>query len=93
MKRMNLRYTIICMAVALAALGASARTVYDAGKALRQNFQNNATPENPYTDENGGIWKYSSALISASKFSICSDRLTRLFPRSIRKNSGKVGTL
>ena len=61
MKRMNLRYTIICMAVAMAALGASACTVYDAGKALRQNFQNNAMPENPYTDENGGIWKYSSA--------------------------------
>lgn len=40
---------------------ASARTVYDAGKALRQNFQNNATPANPYTDENGGVWKYSSA--------------------------------
>jgi hypothetical protein len=40
---------------------ASARTVYDAGKALRQNFQNNATPANPYTDENGGQWCYSSA--------------------------------
>ncbi len=39
----------------------SARTVYDAGKALRQNFQINATPANPYTDENGGIWTYSSA--------------------------------
>ena len=46
---------------AFVALPASARTVYDAGKALRQNFQNNATPANPYTDENGGIWKYSSA--------------------------------
>ena len=46
---------------ALVALPASARTVYDAGKALRQNFQNNATPANPYTDENGGVWKYSSA--------------------------------
>ena len=39
----------------------SARTVYDAGKALRQNFQNNATPANPYTDEYGGKWTYSSA--------------------------------
>jgi hypothetical protein len=45
----------------LAALPSSARTVYDAGKALRQNFQNNATPANPYTDENGGKWTYSSA--------------------------------
>ena len=48
-------------AYALVALPVSARTVYDAGKALRQNFQNNATPVNPYTDENGGVWKYSSA--------------------------------
>ena len=39
----------------------SARTVYDAGKALRQNFTENATPANPYTDENGGKWYYSSA--------------------------------
>ena len=46
---------------ALVALPASARTVYDAGKALRQNFLNNATPVNPYTDENGGKWTYSSA--------------------------------
>ena len=49
---------VVC---ALAALPSSARTVYDAGKALRQNFQNNATPANPYTDENGGKWTYSSA--------------------------------
>ena len=52
-------------AAALVALAvppaSSARTVYDAGKALRQNFQTNATPANPYTDENGGVWKYSSA--------------------------------
>ena len=46
---------------ALLALPASARTVYDAGKALRQNFTENATPANPYTDENGGKWYYSSA--------------------------------
>ena len=46
---------------ALVALPSSARTVYDAGKALRQNFQSNATPANPYTDENGGKWTYSSS--------------------------------
>lgn len=51
----------ICLVMSLAATAASARTVYDAGKALRQNFQNNATPANPYTDENGGKWYYSSA--------------------------------
>ena len=38
-----------------------ARTVYDAGKALRKNFTENATPANPYTDENGGKWYYSTA--------------------------------
>ncbi len=55
------RCAAICLIVVQVAATASARTVYDAGKALRQNFQNNATPANPYTDENGGIWTYSSA--------------------------------
>jgi hypothetical protein len=57
----NLLAGLRIAACALVALPASARTVYDAGKALRQNFQNNATPVNPYTDENGGKWTYSSA--------------------------------
>ena len=55
------RCAAICLMVVLVAATASARTIYDAGKALRQNFQNNATPANPYTDENGGKWYYSSA--------------------------------
>lgn len=55
------RCAAICLIVVQVAATASARTVYDAGKALRQNFQNNATPANPYTDENGGQWCYSSA--------------------------------
>ncbi|MBQ3806697.1 MAG: hypothetical protein II840_01950 [Kiritimatiellae bacterium] len=55
------RCAAICLIVVQVAATASARTVYDAGKALRQNFQNNATPANPYTDENGGMWYYSSA--------------------------------
>ena len=55
------RCAAICLIVVQVAATASARTVYDAGKALRQNFQNNATPANPYTDENGGRWCYSSS--------------------------------
>ena len=55
------RCAAICLIAVLVSASAAARTVYDAGKALRQNFQNNATPANPYTDENGGIWTYSSA--------------------------------
>ena len=55
------RCAAVCLTAVLVAATASARIVYDAGKALRQNFQNNATPANPYTDENGGVWKYSSA--------------------------------
>ena len=55
------RYAAVCLTAVLVVATASARTVYDAGKALRQNFQNNATPVNPYTDENGGKWTYSSA--------------------------------
>ena len=57
----NLLVGLRIAALAALALPATARTVYDAGKALRQNFQNNATPVNPYTDENGGKWYYSSA--------------------------------
>ena len=55
------RCASLCLIAVLAAASAAARTVYDAGKALRQNFQNNATPANPYTDENGGRWCYSSS--------------------------------
>ena len=55
------RCAAICLIVVQVAATASARTVYDAGKALRQNFTENATPANPYTDENGGKWYYSSA--------------------------------
>ena len=35
----------------------SARTVYDAGKALRQNCESGSYA-NPYTDSNGGVWSY-----------------------------------
>ena len=55
------RCVAVCLIAALAAANAAARTVYDAGKALRQNVQNNAKPANPYTDENGGMWYYASS--------------------------------
>ena len=55
------RCAAVCLIVVQVAATASARTVYDAGKALRKNFTENATPANPYTDENGGKWYYSSA--------------------------------
>lgn len=42
------------------ALTASARTVYDAGKALRQNCESGSYA-NPYTDANGGVWSYHTA--------------------------------
>ena len=38
----------------------SARTVYDAGKALRQNCESGSYA-NPYTDANGGVWSYYAA--------------------------------
>ncbi len=57
----NLLAGLRIAACALVAIPASARTIYDAGKALRQNFQSNATPANPYTDANGGKWTYSSS--------------------------------
>ncbi|MBQ3808142.1 MAG: hypothetical protein II840_09340 [Kiritimatiellae bacterium] len=49
----------LLMAGALA-IPASARTVYDAGKALRQNCESGSYA-NPYTDANGGVWSYHTA--------------------------------
>ena len=46
---------------------ASARTVYDAGKALRQNCESGSYA-NPYEDANGGVWSYLAAS-SLSPFS------------------------
>ena len=56
------RAALFCLpAVALVVPTAvSARTVYDAGKALRQNCESGAYA-NPYTDEDGGIWSYHTA--------------------------------
>ena len=51
---------LLGLAVALAA-SASAYTVYDAGKALRQNCASGApvgADGSTYTDENGGKWQY-----------------------------------
>ena len=57
------------LAVALAVPTAtSARTVYDAGKALRQNCEGGSYA-NPYTDANGGDWSYFAASSFASSFS------------------------
>ena len=52
--------TAFCLVVALAATSAFARTVYDAGKALKANCTS-GTYANPYTDENGGKWSYHTS--------------------------------
>ena len=54
------RICLTLLAVTALALGASARTVYDAGKALRQNCASGSYA-NPYTDANGGVWSYHTA--------------------------------
>ena len=41
-------------------VAASGRTVYDAGKALRQNCESGAYA-NPYPDADGGVWSYLAA--------------------------------
>ena len=48
---------ILAISAAAVAFAASARTVYDAGKALRQNCESGSYA-NPYTDANGGVWAY-----------------------------------
>lgn len=51
---------LLIISAAAVALTASARTVYDAGKALRQNCESGSYA-NPYTDANGGVWSYHTA--------------------------------
>ena len=58
---------LFALAVAVMAFTASARTVYDAGRALRQNCESGSYA-NPYTDANGGVWSYLAAS-SLSPFS------------------------
>ena len=48
---------ILAISAVAVAFTASARTVYDAGKALRQNCESGSYA-NPYTDANGGVWSY-----------------------------------
>lgn len=56
---LNISTPALCIALsAVAALSASARTVYDAGKALKANCTSGGYA-NPYTDANGGIWSYN----------------------------------
>ena len=60
------RTTLACALAAALAVQATSpnaafgRTVYDAGKALRQNCEGGSYA-NPYTDANGGVWSYHTA--------------------------------
>ena len=58
---------ILAISAAAVAVAASARTVCDAGRALRQNCESGSYA-NPYTDANGGVWSYLEAS-SLSPFS------------------------
>ena len=51
---------VLCVLLLACAVSASAHTVYDGGKALRQNCAS-GTYANPYTDENGGRWSYHTS--------------------------------
>lgn len=59
-----LKHTLVGIVAVFTALGASAYTVYDGGKALRQNITSGSpvgADGSTYTDENGGQWKYLRA--------------------------------
>ena len=58
------RKTLVLIALSLVAGVAGARTVYDGGKALRQNITSGSpvgADGSTYTDENGGKWQYLRA--------------------------------
>ena len=59
---------LLAIGLAAVAVTASARTVYDAGKALRQNCESGSYA-NPYTDANGGTWSYLAASSFVNSFS------------------------
>ena len=52
--------SLVLIALSVIAGAAGARTVYDGGKALKQNCTS-GTYANPYTDENGGKWSYHTS--------------------------------
>ena len=52
------RCSILCLVAALAATCASARTVYDAGKAMRENMDSSSPTSVLFTDSKGGKWSY-----------------------------------
>ena len=52
--------TLVGLMVVVLAAASQAYTVYDGGKALRQNCAS-STYANPYTDENGGQWSYHTS--------------------------------
>ncbi|MBR2839392.1 MAG: hypothetical protein IKE55_11445 [Kiritimatiellae bacterium] len=59
---------LLIIGAAAAAFTVSARTVYDAGKALRHNCESGSYA-NPYTDDNGGVWSYLAASSFTTSFS------------------------
>ena len=52
------RCATICLTVVLMAATASARTVYDAGKAMRENLASSSPTSESFTDSKGGKWSY-----------------------------------
>ena len=76
---------LTCLTAFLSVSAACARTVYDAGVALRKNCTA-ATDAyaNPYTDENGGMWSY----IRSANGTISGG--TQLFPGHAVRNYGVV---
>ena len=52
------RCAAICLIVVQVAATASARTVYDAGKALRENLDSSSPTSVLFTDSKGGKWSY-----------------------------------
>ena len=59
---------LLVIGSAAVVFAAPARTVYDAGKALRQNCESGSYA-NPYTDANGGTWSYLAATSFVNSFS------------------------
>ena len=52
------RCAAVCLIAVLVSASAAARTVYDAGKAMRENLASSSPTSESFTDSKGGKWSY-----------------------------------
>ena len=88
---------VLCVLLLACAVSASAHTVYDGGKALRQNITSNApvgADGSMYIDENGGKWQFLRAddALATSTVAFGKSVTSGTYYRGIGGNSSRSGS-